>query len=314
MDAITKPHDRFFKFVIERPGAAEALLRKWLPQEFHDLVASSLWEPFDAQFVDPGLRGTRGDRIFVARERLGGRAQMVCLVEHKAHASRRSLARQLCDYSAATWSRVLQQRRPRGEAEPVVAVIVVYNGRARWSLPTSFRELVGLPSRYGRHVLDFDFPVVDLGRIADDGLSEHPALRAGLLALKYGTRRPKRIGVLMRIIEAMAAVGSTEFLDTGLHYLQEVCKADDEALVSRALDRVKPGMGGMMGTIAEKYVEAGIEKGKASMLLALLGKRFGTVPAARRAQVLEASERDLDRWGVRMLDAPDIDAVFEAES
>lgn len=73
-----------------------------------------------------------------------------------------------------------------------------------------------------------------------------------------------------------------------------------------------------MPTIAEKYLQAGIEKGMAEgmarILLALLGERFGTVPASRRTQVLEAGERDLDRWAVRVLDAPNLDAVFEGES
>lgn len=311
MGAISKPHDRYFKYVLERPGAAEALLRQWLPPEFHDLAASSHWEPFDAQFVDAHLRGTRGDRIYLARQRPGAPARMYCLIEHKARASP-NLARQLCLYSTGIWSRVLERRRAAGEEAPAVTALVVYNGRARWRLPTSFRELVGMPSSYGRYVMDFDFPVVDLGRISDDELSKHPALRAGLPALKYGTRRPKQLGVLMKIIEAMAAVGSAEFLEAGLNYLQEVCKSDEEALVRRALERVMPRMGGMMGTIAEKYLEAGIEKGIAEVLLAQLSKRFGPVPASRRSQVLEASKRELDRWVVRVLDAPDIDAVFES--
>jgi hypothetical protein len=46
------------------------------------------------------------------------------------------------------------------------------------------------------------------------------------------------------------------------------------------------------------------------MLLRLLQKRFGAVPAATRKRVLAAAIADLDRWAERILDAATLAEVF----
>ncbi|WP_286209124.1 DUF4351 domain-containing protein [Azospirillum sp. A1-3] len=52
-------------------------------------------------------------------------------------------------------------------------------------------------------------------------------------------------------------------------------------------------------------------EGKAETLLRLLERRFPPVPETRRAQVQAATVEQLDAWLDAVLDAPDLDAVFE---
>jgi hypothetical protein len=54
----------------------------------------------------------------------------------------------------------------------------------------------------------------------------------------------------------------------------------------------------------------GRAEGRAEMLLRLLQKRFGAVPAATRKRVLAAAIADLDRWAERILDAATLAEVF----
>jgi hypothetical protein len=54
----------------------------------------------------------------------------------------------------------------------------------------------------------------------------------------------------------------------------------------------------------------GKAEGKAELLLRLLQKRFGRVPAATTKRVLTAKPADLDRWAESILEAELLQDVF----
>ena len=54
----------------------------------------------------------------------------------------------------------------------------------------------------------------------------------------------------------------------------------------------------------------GVQKGEALLLLRQLTHRFGDLPAEVEARVRAADDATLQRWGVRLLDATTLDAVF----
>ena len=85
-----------------------------------------------------------------------------------------------------------------------------------------------------------------------------------------------------------------------------------------------------MGTIAEAYVErgrseglaTGMERGRAQgmeqgraegvkVLMRVLERRFGALPALARERISDAQIPDLYVWLDRAIDAPTLDAVFE---
>ena len=77
---------------------------------------------------------------------------------------------------------------------------------------------------------------------------------------------------------------------------------------------------------AEKLRRDGLREGKAlgeargeargrmqrgiELVLRMLTRRFGTLPAAVRARVRRASAEKLDRWAVRLLDSKTLADVF----
>ena len=62
---------------------------------------------------------------------------------------------------------------------------------------------------------------------------------------------------------------------------------------------------------ARKYVNEGRQEGSAAILVRLLTKRFGALSEATLARVGAASPEDLERWALALLDAPNLEAVFE---
>ncbi len=66
----------------------------------------------------------------------------------------------------------------------------------------------------------------------------------------------------------------------------------------------------------QEGIEEGIEKGRvegeATLLLRLLERRFGPLPAAMRQRIAAANAETLLVWGERVLDAKSLDEIFSA--
>jgi len=65
-----------------------------------------------------------------------------------------------------------------------------------------------------------------------------------------------------------------------------------------------------MGTIAEMWLQEGMQKGEANTLARQLERRFGAVPDAVRERVATASLEQLDTWLDAVIDAESLDEVF----
>lgn len=90
-----------------------------------------------------------------------------------------------------------------------------------------------------------------------------------------------------------------------------ITRAKFEAMCDQVVtEALENGMwlGRMAGWM--KGQEVGIAIGKAHLLVQLMQKRFGQLTDRQVLRIQSASLADLDRWGVRVLDAPSADAVL----
>jgi predicted transposase/invertase (TIGR01784 family) len=136
MELASSPHDQFFRALLERPKAAGALLRERLPKELADQIVG---DPtlVEGSFIDEGMRRSQCDRLYRVQLRSGGEAFVYFLIEHKSAPDGR-VALQLLRYLARIWERH-QRRGGRRGLLPAVFPLVVYHGRARWTVPRASR-------------------------------------------------------------------------------------------------------------------------------------------------------------------------------
>ena len=64
---------------------------------------------------------------------------------------------------------------------------------------------------------------------------------------------------------------------------------------------------GLTKGLSQGHIEA-----EAKILVSLLEKRFGSLPPQLRKRIFSADVPTLDKWVERVLDAPDLESVFES--
>lgn len=211
-----------------------------------------------------------------------------------------------------------------------------------------FLHLVDCEESWRPYLLNFQFPVLDLGIIPDQKLSEDRRLQARLLAMKYATRKKQQMAVRERLIEALK--NAPEDLGPVIYYLISVYVYDEQTLreiirevkpeeesqmmsqfaqdITRAArqealrEGIQQGMQKGMQQGMQQGVQQGRQegrqegllegevKGEAKLLLRQLSRRFGPLPNEITERIHTADPSTIERWADRVLDAKSLDDVF----
>ena len=290
MNRVTNPHDRFFKSVFSQPDIMAAFLRQCLPAEIFRLIDPDSLTCTQESFVDEALREHLSDLVFQADVSDVGPGYIYLLFEHKSHPET-GVAFQLLRYMVRVWE-ADSQKTDVGGIPPIIPV-VFYHGAGKWKVGRRFSDLFDLPAFMKPVIPDFEYFLWDASRFEDEAVIENIRLRAALLILKHifdpdlGERLP-RILALLRGLSGKRS--GTEYIQTILTYVlsgsprKHVTPDDVRDAVKGALEDT--GSMDMIETIADEWIEEGIQKGiqQGSVnafrqsLLEVLDTRFGTVP------------------------------------
>jgi hypothetical protein len=309
MADIAQPHDRFFKAPMASPDAANALFRERLPRELVEELTDAPPEPVETTFVDSRLKRSSADGLYRLRLRSRRPLYVYSLVEHKSAPEPR-LALQLLGYMVRTWE---NEERQQGEGRklPGIVPLVVYHGEKPWTVPASFRALVDLERTLWPKPLDFEMVVADIGAMEDERLSREPALRAGLLGLKYATRTDRQGAQLRSVLEALGQAPS--LVEPGLAYIMGTYSRVDRALLLGEVRKVMPEYDPELISIAAReWMEEGREEGRKDSLLRAMELRFGNLPQGVRERVASGSAAEVEIWFERAVRGESLDAVFGA--
>ncbi|MCA8954395.1 MAG: Rpn family recombination-promoting nuclease/putative transposase [Planctomycetes bacterium] len=338
---MTSPHDALFRWTFSSPEHAGPLLRALLPAALANGIDWGDMTAIPGTRVDGDQREERSDLVFATK--LRGRPALLCLLlEHKSRPDRWT-ALQVLAYMLTMW-REARRQRPRARFLPFVLPVVLHYGRRRWRATTDLWSLFDtrdLPAELlgelRRALPQFAFTPFDF---ATRSAAE---VRAMALSLQ-GTWSIAWLQFVAAVSHDDDAVLSAvaEWADVARQVL--VAPSGQQAFVAlqsyllriTKVDRRRLGIviGQQFGTeTMKKFVSTydqirregealgeargeargtarGQAEGRADMLLRLLERRFGELPAGVRTRVRTASIEDLDAWALRVLDAPALAAVF----
>lgn len=322
------PHDRLFKRVFSDVFVAAGHLASALPPA---LAEAYDWERLavaPTELVSRPLRARETDLRFAAPRRGEEQpsAELLLLFHHQSRADRR-MALRLAEEAvggAARWADL----RPGARRLPWILPVLVSSGRRRWTAPTDLRQLLDLPAgdREGwRHLLpSVPYLLQDLAVTPDEAIGGAPLGVVALRALKHAWRRDlwERLpGWETEVVAAHRRHGeaATEPL---FSYMINICPAGPDGAVSRWIsDKLGEEEVGMVKSWAQKLHEEGLEQGREqgleqgvaqgarrereALVLRLLSRRFGALPADAAPRVHAATDAELDRV---------VDEIFQATS
>jgi len=319
---IPQAHDLFFKVLLSRPERAGTLLWENLPEEIAMSLSEKLPELVPGSFVEERLRAHRSDRLYRVETVNGKTAFLYVLIEHKSTPDEK-VGWQLLKYMGEIL-RQWEKDNPDWKYLPAIVPFVFYHGAEAWKTPNEFLHLVDAEEAWRPYLLNFRFPVLDLGKIPDKELSEDRRLYPWLLVMKYATRTKQQMTIKELLVEALRAV--PEELRPILHYLiqtyvydeqtlrgiiREVQPEEEEKMISQFAQEIerKALLEGRQKGLLEGEAR-GEARGEAKLLLRQLFRRFQPLPNEISERVHGADPNTLEIWGDRVLDAKSLDEVF----
>ncbi|MCB2263541.1 MAG: Rpn family recombination-promoting nuclease/putative transposase [Candidatus Thiosymbion ectosymbiont of Robbea hypermnestra] len=318
------------KELLSYPETAGTLLRERLPEAVVKFLSAKPPELIPSSFVDKELREHLSDRLFKVETINGKTAFLYVLIEHKSTPDNK-VGWQLLRYLVEILKQWEKQHR-NWDRLPAIVPFVFYHGLDEWKIPDEFLQLVATEESWRPYLLNFRFPVLDLGRVPDRELSQDRRLRARLLAMKYATRKAQQLAIRERLIEALQ--DAPETLRPVVRYLIHVYCYDERTLrgIIRAVrpeeeetmmsqfaqdiekrvrqKALQEGIQQGMQQGMQQGIRKGLLEGEAKLLLRILPLRFGPLPDEISERIYNADPNTIELWAERVLDAESLEDVF----
>jgi predicted transposase YdaD len=325
----SQPHDGFFKRFFRDPVQAAAELRAILPERVSRHIDWDSLQAVHASFVDAALNQRHGDLMFSARLVEGHEVYLWLLFEHQSTIDRWMPLRVL--EMAVAFLKGWRKEHPEALRMPAVLPVVLYQGATPWTAPRSLAELYDLSDQalhdLSEFLLSLRFVLDDLRVTPDDELMERNVgdlVRVALVVMKHVTSE-HLLDLLARLRQEITRLLATEQGRSGLSSILWYIRCVHPKLQWHAIiDRLRPVVGPEIAKTMETYEETlermyiekhtrlAREEGQQELLLRQLARRFGALPEAVTARVMNAGSEELERWGDRVLDAASLDDVFAA--
>lgn len=303
MTDLANPHDRFFKEVFSRPETAADFLANYLPPDVVAALEISEPELVKESFIDKDLQEHFSDLLYRVRLIGGDDAFAYLLFEHKSW-SYELTAFQLLRYEVRIWEQKLREKSKR---LPLIIPIVLHHGRSRWQASLTFEWLIEGADNPAleKYVPRFEYHLCDLSAFDESQIKGAAVLRVALSVLKhvFSEDLGSRLTEIFSILRQMPEQSALEFLQTVLKYLSVAAPrvtADD--LTESLATAFPENEGGLMPTLAEQWIQQGLQQAFTRTTLRSLRRRFGNVDESRQKRISSLPAEKLDQLDEELFD------------
>jgi hypothetical protein len=173
------------------------------------------------------------------------------------------------------------QTASKAKKLPIILPIVLYHGRKKWEISTQFSGIIEGPFKaFKEYVPDFKYILFDLTQYTDEQIKGNVQTQLALLLLKY-ILDPDLLEKLPDILSLLSEIINQ---DTGLQTLEVLLRYLYSTIEDKNMDKVKnifeqtlsnkKGVSAM-ATIAEKFINEGIQQGLHQAIELGLELKFG---------------------------------------
>ena len=234
MDAAWKPgtpretHDALFRALTSDETCSASLIRRFAQPELVRVLSTRPPQLLEGTLVRPGLGRIQADALFLVKLCCGDNVFVHVLLEHLSSPSPGRPLKLLECMNA-----IRRRRNPSIGLRSLLPIIpiVIYHGRYRHAMPESFLELVRVPEALSGKLpfLDFGIGIHDPGLIPDAELTDDPATRGALRAMKITHAEDPPIETVLEMSQQLATRSEESPVGTeGVRYILDTLKLSGE--------------------------------------------------------------------------------------
>ena len=225
-------HNDFFVRQFSNREFAVSFFQSYLPEDVKSLVN---WEKFQlapGDFVSKALKNRKSDLLYESR--IDDRKSLFYLhLEHQRKPDRDIPFRMLC-----YWVHIMEQHKRQypGQPLPLIYPLVLYQGKTKWNVQTSFHDYLKVPKGMKPYTPQLQYALMDLSHLSDDEIQGRLLVKLSLLIMKHIDSGQIKELFKTRIFGLLFELSKTktglEHIETLLYYLFEAAEhlEKDEAV------------------------------------------------------------------------------------
>lgn len=256
------PHDALFKRIMASDIAAKEFLNEYLPDEVKEIIDLGSIKVQKESYIEPNLTKRLSDIVYRVNARNNEDAFIYVVAEHQSSVD------QLMSFRLWKYTLLLAERHIKEKGKlPLIFPVVIYSGTAKYTAPKNLWALFDNPD-LARKLLSEDHAIVDLQAMSDDEI----ARKNHIALFEYVMKHIHMRDMLKLWQNIFDKIPHAVFLDKEcgyfytenlLWYIDSKLPEDRRAELSRLITENLPENDGeeLMRTIADSYIEEGINKG-----------------------------------------------------
>ena len=264
------PHDSLFKRIMENDIAAREFLSEYLPDEVKEIVDLDSIKVQKESYIEPNLTKRLSDIVYKVNTKDHKDAFIYVISEHQSSVD------QLMAFRLWRYTLLLAERHIEDKSKlPLIFPLVVYSGTAKYTAPRNLWALFEYP-KLAKKLLTEDQALVDLQAMPDDAIARKKHIALFEFVMKHINMRDM-LGLWEKLFKTLpdAVIMDKEhgyfYISNLLWYVDSRLSEEKRDELSNVMIEHLPKEDGerLMRTIADSYIEEGINKG------ILIGKNEG---------------------------------------
>ncbi len=316
-------YDRSYKKLFSHPAMMQSLLEDWVGGAWLAEVDFSTLTLCGTEHISDDFRSRYNDMIWKVQFR--GQDLYLFLMLEFQNRPDNWMAMRTAVYTGMLYQDLIAGgvMKP-GDALPPVLPIVLYNGERPWQAPVSTEDLIApVSDELDDYILRHKYFLIEERKLSNAAKEKAESLTARIFQLEEFADIEEIKEVTEHLFRLLAALHDDSLTATMLHWIHYAVvsrfDAEEQEII---IDSTNPKE---MQAMLEKSIERareklrdegkimGIQQGKIDFFESLIRQKFGIgCMSIFQQRVKNASSEELDRWGLRILTAQNIEEVFDS--
>ena len=166
-------HDKGYKQLLSNKQTFLSLLRSFIHEDWVNDIRESDLVRVEKSYILQDFSNKEADVVYQLQTE-SGNVIFYCLIELQS-AVDYAMPYRLLLYMTEIWRDTFHNTPPKERKRkqyhlPAVIPVVLYNGKYNWTAPLQFKEMIANYQRFGNHIVNFNYILLDINRYDEQEL------------------------------------------------------------------------------------------------------------------------------------------------